>query len=628
MENLEIANKPPAALADETRRDLPGDPLDIQVRTESLKNVRHEIQILVQAELFEALGMLGELLFHGRAFHDLELMELHTVQRQLGNHAAGCKHHFASLARQSEYEMGTGPQSPCRRGLNRPAGTVEIVSTVDVFQHGVVAGLDAELELDDMALRLKLSEIIQLLVIYTVRSCSDDQTYDIRVRKRFRIQLAKARNWSVCIRVCLKIRKVMGGIPVTDAMEFNALVDLLRKRLSRGAVSRVKRCIVTVGTASHAYRTVPVRTAETGIQNELLEPFTIDALVIADGGVVSFSIWKFHVPKVNIFPIFVDMKKTAVSIAAFLLAALSLSAQTRWAVTNLAVNFMREAPDYAAELGDQALMGTVVKIVDEDSYWRQIISPEPYTAWVNEMGLVEMTEEEKDEYIMAEKYIVTSDYSTIREKPTMRSRQISDLVMGCLVRELYDEKDRPSHKGSWVEVMLPSGETGWTPRKDVENYAKWLDTRKLNAKNVLAVAERLHGTAYMWGGTSIKGVDCSGLARTCYFMNGVLLPRNASQQVNVGMAVEPIARRLEPGDLLFFGTPASGDRRERITHVGIYMGDGMYIHSSQQVRISSIDPDSPDYAGRSPLRACRVIGHVDTGEGIVSMYRSPFYFGE
>ena len=322
------------------------------------------------------------------------------------------------------------------------------------------------------------------------------------------------------------------------------------------------------------------------------------------------------------------MKKTAISIAAVLFAALSLSAQTRWAVTNLAVNFMREAPDYAAELGDQALMGTVVKIVDEDSYWRQIISPEPYTAWVNEMGLVEMTEEEKDEYIMAEKYIVTADYSTVREKPSMKSRQISDLVMGCLVRELYDEKDRPSHKGSWVEVMLPSGETGWTPRRDVENYVKWLDTRKLNAKNVLAVAERLHGTAYMWGGTSIKGVDCSGLARTCYFMNGVLLPRNASQQVNVGMAVEPVARRLEPGDLLFFGTPATTDKKERITHVGIYMGNGMYIHSSQQVRISSIDPDSPDYAGRSPLRACRVIGHVDTGEGIVSMYQSPYYFGE
>lgn len=322
------------------------------------------------------------------------------------------------------------------------------------------------------------------------------------------------------------------------------------------------------------------------------------------------------------------MKKTATSIAALLIAALSLSAQTRWAVTNLAVNFMREAPDYAAELGDQALMGTVVKIVDEDSYWRQIISPEPYTAWVNEMGLVEMTEQEKDDYIMAEKYIVTADYSTVREKPSMRSRQISDLVMGCLVRELYDEKDRPSRKGSWVEVMLPSGETGWTPREDVENYAKWLDTRKLNAKNVLAIAERLHGTAYMWGGTSIKGVDCSGLARTCYFMNGVLLPRNASQQVNVGKEIEPVTRKLEPGDLLFFGTPATAEKRERITHVGIYMGDGMYIHSSQQVRISSIDPDSPDYAGRKPLRACRVIGHVDTGEGIVSMYRSPYYFGE
>ena len=51
-----------------------------------------------------------------------------------------------------------------------------------------------------------------------------------------------------------------------------------------------------------------------------------------------------------------------------------------YAVVNLSVNFLREAPDYTAELGTQALMGSVVRIIGEDGYWKQVITEEPYTA--------------------------------------------------------------------------------------------------------------------------------------------------------------------------------------------------------------------------------------------------------
>ena len=89
----------------------------------------------------------------------------------------------------------------------------------------------------------------------------------------------------------------------------------------------------------------------------------------------------------------------------------------RWAVVNLSVNFMREAPDYTAENGDQTLMGTVVEIVGEEGYWRQIVSPEPYKAWVNELGLKEMSADEVNAYIASPKYVCTSDFTHIFTEP-------------------------------------------------------------------------------------------------------------------------------------------------------------------------------------------------------------------
>ena len=107
-------------------------------------------------------------------------------------------------------------------------------------------------------------------------------------------------------------------------------------------------------------------------------------------------------------------------------------------------------------------------------------------------------------------------------------------------------------------------------------------------------------------------------------MNGILLPRNTSQQVKAG--VEVTLDALEPGDLLFFGTPATEEKPSRVNHVGIYIGGGRFIHSSQVVRISSLDPAEPDYYERKPMHARRIIGHEADGPGVSRLTQSPFYF--
>lgn len=339
----------------------------------------------------------------------------------------------------------------------------------------------------------------------------------------------------------------------------------------------------------------------------------------------------------------------------------------RYAVTTLSVNYMREEPDFTAELGSQALMGTPVKILDESGYWRKIQSPDPYTAWCVDLGLKEMSESELGEYISSEKIICTADYSTVWKKPVSGrkkagkekdSQSVPDKVCDIVAGDLL------LHTGKSVrgfrEVRLPSGETGYVPENDAAIFSEWAASREPSADNIISTALDFIGVPYMWGGTSIKGVDCSGLTRMVWFMNGILLPRNASAQANAGLPVEVTAdtddfpaetaetlaglpgfkdemlRRishLQKGDLVFFGTPASTDKDgnlisdERISHVGIYIGDGKFIHASRLVRISSLIPGSPDYYELSGkmIKARRIAGN-GISDGVIRISDSPAYF--
>ena len=112
-------------------------------------------------------------------------------------------------------------------------------------------------------------------------------------------------------------------------------------------------------------------------------------------------------------------------------------------------------------------------------------------------------------------------------------------------------------------------------------------------EKIIATAFKLKGVPYFWGGMTPKGVDCSGLVRWSCLMNGILLPRNASQMVHCGDEVS--LDQLQRGDLVFFGTPAQDGKPRRVTHVGIYIGDNHIIHSSHLVRVNSLDPSQPDY---------------------------------
>jgi cell wall-associated NlpC family hydrolase len=110
------------------------------------------------------------------------------------------------------------------------------------------------------------------------------------------------------------------------------------------------------------------------------------------------------------------------------------------------------------------------------------------------------------------------------------------------------------------------------------------------------------GAPYQWGGTSANGFDCSGLIQYSYGRYGIALPRVSQDQLLRGSPVSLDRSALRPGDVLGFSQELGG----KATHVGLYIGEGRFIHSSSTgVRISDL---REPYWQRHLIAARRMVG--------------------
>jgi len=254
-------------------------------------------------------------------------------------------------------------------------------------------------------------------------------------------------------------------------------------------------------------------------------------------------------------------------------------------LVRISVANLRREPSYASELVTQAILGSEVRLLKKSEWWYFCQMEDGYLGWISSGSLEVGDSSLVENWRRRAKVMVISNYGVVKEKPRKNSRTVSDLVRGALLAKLHKQ-------GGWVAVELPDRRKGYVDGKIVTDLEEWKDRRR-GVEDILQTAYDFLGCPYLWGGTSSKGFDCSGFTQTVFKLNGIPLPRDANQQVEVGEEVSPgdNFENLKPGDLLFFGPSP-----ERITHVGIYLGGLRYIHANEWVRINSFDPGDPDYS--------------------------------
>lgn len=285
-----------------------------------------------------------------------------------------------------------------------------------------------------------------------------------------------------------------------------------------------------------------------------------------------------------------------------------------WALVSISVAPMRSKPAYSSEMVSQTTLGTPVKLLEKQGGWYRVQTPDLYLGWVSSGSLVPKTVGEMDEWKQTVRYVYFQNDGQLLSQAAEHAEPVSDLVLGNIIQVT-------GKKGDYLQAALPDGRTGFVRASQcipMENWGKG----KAAVSKILDEGRSLMGSPYLWGGTSTKGLDCSGFVKTCYLSQGIILARDASQQARFGTMVDVEEMKFEPGDLLFFGRS-----KEKITHVGLYLGDDKFIHCSGRVKISSFNPEDEAYEAhrRETLVASRrLLNSVSTGQ-IIPVTEHPWY---
>lgn len=293
-----------------------------------------------------------------------------------------------------------------------------------------------------------------------------------------------------------------------------------------------------------------------------------------------------------------------------------------YGIVNLSVCNMRVEDDFSSEMMTQALMGMPVRVLQRRG-WYRIQTPDNYIAWVHRVGVHPVTKAEYDAWNQADKVVVTSHYGFTYQKPDATSQTVSDVVAGNRLK--YE-----GAKGGYYKVSYPDGRQAYISKSIARPEKEWRAALRQDAASIIRTAYTMMGVPYLWAGTSSKGVDCSGFVRTTLFMHDIIIPRDASQQAYVGehIDIDSDFGNVQPGDLIFFGRKATADKKERVVHVAIYLGNKKFIHSQGDVHVSSFNPADAEYDEYNLNRllyAVRVLPYINKEIALNTTATNPYY---
>lgn len=232
-----------------------------------------------------------------------------------------------------------------------------------------------------------------------------------------------------------------------------------------------------------------------------------------------------------------------------------------------------------SEVVSQALYGTGVLVLEKQGEWMHVRTADGYTGWVaaadmHAQGAVTYASDGRSTHVIALS-------ANIYEEPDVTRRAALLQLPWESIVEVADQPVPPDSR--WLEIILVDGRSAWVQRGDVG-----MNATPLTIDESIVLAKRFIGVTYTWGGVSSFGFDCSGFTQMLVRRRGIEMPRDADLQASWS-GVVPVERKdLVPGDLLFFGANI-----EKITHTGMYIGNGEFIHDTTHehpgVQISRLD---------------------------------------